>query len=372
MARVVAFPNRHLIRAFLHKSSFRITPAAATYPTHSPLTPLFPVLKTRSMSSTPAATSDGQTRDEAGSILKWASKDGEFRRQVSSFRDAVSTEPGAKFPAEKGRYHLYVSLACPWAHRTLIVRALKGLDDVIGVSCVHYLLEAKGWRFDLPGESTAGVDVDPVQKAQYLRELYFKAEPNYEGRFTVPVLWDTKTSTIVNNESSEIIRMLNTAFDEWSTAKDTTFYPPQLANEIDAINEWIYNQINNGVYKCGFATSQSAYDAAYTPLFEGLDRVEKILAKQTYLVGDQLTEADIRLFTTMIRFDPVYHTHFKCNRGTVANDYPNILKWMKMIYHLPRVKETVNMEHIKKHYYMSHKQINPFGIVPLYDGPNLD
>ncbi|KAJ3008274.1 S-glutathionyl-(chloro)hydroquinone reductase [Thoreauomyces humboldtii] len=307
-----------------------------------------------------------------GEIFKWASKDGEFRRQVSSFRDNVSTDPSAQFVAEKGRYHLYVSWACPWAHRALIVRALKGLEDVISVSAVHYLLEDKGWRFDYEGEKTPGVIPDTVNNAVYLREIYFKANPHYEGRFTVPVLWDKKTSTIVNNESSEIIRNLNTAFDEWSSNPGTTYYPPTLASEIDGLNGWIYDDINNGVYKTGFATSQTAYENNYRTLFASLARVEKHLEDgRTWLTGDTMTEADIRLWTTIVRFDPVYHTHFKCNGGTIAHDYPRLLNWTRRFYQLPKIKETVNMDHIKNHYYMSHIQINPTRVVPAWNGPDL-
>ncbi|TPX56871.1 glutathione transferase [Spizellomyces sp. 'palustris'] len=313
-----------------------------------------------------------QDNKDLAPIFKWASNDGEFRRQDSSFRGVVSTEPNATFRAEPGRYHLYISWACPWAHRTVIVRALKGLEDVIGLSVVHYLLGDGGWRFDLPGEKTPGVIPDTVNGAQYLRELYFKADPQYSGRYTVPVLWDKKHGTIVNNESSEIIRILNTAFDEWSTAPGETYYPKDLASQIDEVNSWVYDQINNGVYKAGFATSQTAYESNYAKVFDGLARVESLLANRKWLVGDRFTEADIRLWTTIVRFDPVYHTHFKCNGGTITHDYPNILRWARQVYQAPKIKETVNMTHIKRHYYMSHIQINPYRIVPDWDGPDLD
>ncbi|KAJ3170974.1 S-glutathionyl-(chloro)hydroquinone reductase [Geranomyces variabilis] len=305
------------------------------------------------------------------SVLKWASKDGSFRRQVSSFRDFISTDPSARFVAEPGRYHLYVSWACPWAHRAVIVRALKGLEDVIGLSAVHFLLQDKGWRFDHKGETTPGVIPDTVNNALYLSEIYYKANPQYEGRFTVPVLWDKQEQTIVNNESSEVIRMLNTSFDQWSSAPHITYYPDNLVKEIDSLNEWIYDEINNGVYKAGFATSQEAYETNYEKVFSGLAKVEKILSNKKWLCGDTLTEADVRLWTTIVRFDPVYHTHFKCSGGTIAHDYPNILRWTRQFYALPKIAETVNMSHIKQHYYRSHIQINPTAIVPVWDGPDL-
>ncbi|KAF9340265.1 S-glutathionyl-(chloro)hydroquinone reductase [Linnemannia elongata] len=289
------------------------------------------------------------TKDQPA-ILKWANETGEFKRQVSSFRDVISDEPGSKFVPEAGRYHLYISYACPWAHRTLLVRALKGLEDIISLDVVHWHMQEKGWPFKDGYE-------DSLYGAKFIREIYFKAQPDYAGRFTVPVLWDKKTQTIVNNESSEIIRMLNTAFD--------------TLTEIDAINEWIYDTVNNGVYKSGFATTQTAYENNVYPLFKSLDRIEDILSKADYLVGNTLTEADLRLWTTIVRFDPVYHGHFKCNIKGIEKDYPNILKWTRRIYQMPKVAETVNMEHIKKHYYQSHLQINPTGVVPAGNGPNL-
>ncbi|KAG0316669.1 S-glutathionyl-(chloro)hydroquinone reductase [Linnemannia gamsii] len=300
------------------------------------------------------------------SILKWANdKTGEFKRQVSSFRDVISDEPGSKFVPEAGRYHLYISYACPWAHRTLLVRALKGLEDIISLDVVHWHMQEKGWPFKDGYE-------DSLYGAKFIREIYFKAQPDYAGRFTVPVLWDKKTETIVNNESSEIIRMLNTAFDKLVPSKaGINYYPQALRPEIDAINEWIYDTVNNGVYKSGFATTQTAYENNVYPLFQSLDRIEEILSKSNYLVGNTLTEADLRLWTTIVRFDPVYHGHFKCNIKGIEKDYPHILKWTRRIYQLPKVAETVNMEHIKKHYYQSHLQINPTGVVPVGNGPNL-
>ncbi len=288
---------------------------------------------------------------------------GEFKRQDSKFRNWLTAdgsegpngEPG--FKAEQGRYHLYVSLACPWAHRTLIFRALKGLDAYIDVTVVEPLMLENGWEVK-----------DPLYGFDYMYELYLKADRSYEGRVTVPVLWDKQTETIVSNESADIIRMLNESFNHL-TEDDQDFYPEAKREEIDAINERVYETINNGVYRAGFATSQEAYEKAYQKLFESLDWVEAILKKQRYLVGDAITEADWRLFTTLIRFDAVYYGHFKTNRQRIA-DYPAISKYVRELYNVPGVKETVNFEHIKGHYYGSHKTINPTGIIPA--GPNLD
>ncbi|KAG0212170.1 S-glutathionyl-(chloro)hydroquinone reductase [Mortierella sp. GBA30] len=277
--------------------------------------------------------------------LKLADADGEFRRQVSSFRDWVKDDPEARFPAEKNRYHLYVSYGCPWAHRTLVVRALKGLEDIISVDQVHWYLDERGWQFKDGFE-------DSLFGSKFLSEIYRKAEPSYNARFTVPVLWDKKTGTIVNNESSDIIRMFNTAFDRFVPEKaGINYYPDHLKAEIDSVNEWIYDTVNNGVYKCGFATAQEAYDNHVYPLFKSLDKIEDMLSKADYLVGNTLTEADIRLWTTIVRFDPAYHGHFKCNIKGIEKDYPNILRWARRIYQLPKVGETVNMDIIKKGYY---------------------
>ncbi|KAI8375581.1 extracellular matrix protein 4 [Blakeslea trispora] len=313
------------------------------------------------------------SNNNKSNILNWASKDGEFRRQQSVFRDCIEANPNAKFAAEPDRYHLYISWACPWAHRTAIVRKLKGLDKLIGMSVVDFLMLDKGWKFS-SSEECPGAIPDTVNNAQYIRELYFKVNPDYEGRFTVPVLWDKKLQTIVNNESSEIIRMFNTAFNEFLDEEHAKidYYPQNLRQEIDQNNEWIYDTINNGVYKSGFATAQAAYEKNVTALFESLDRVEKMLEGKKYLVQDTFTEADIRLFTTIVRFDPVYFGHFKCNIKSIGYDYPNILKWTRRIYQKPGVKETVNMRHIKAHYYMSHRQINPTQVVPVGNGPDLD
>jgi len=250
------------------------------------------------------------------------------------------------------------------------VRALKNLDSVIGLSVVDYLLGAKGWKFST-AEETPGSIPDTVNGFNYLSELYFKADPEYSGRYTVPVLWDKKLQTIVNNESSEIIRMFNAEFDDFTepSTRGVTYYPKELRKEIDELNTWIYDTVNNGVYKSGFATTQQSYERNCKALFESLDRIERILSDNEYLVGSRFTEADIRLFTTIVRFEPVYHGHFKCNIRSIGTDYPSILRWLRQVYQIPKIGDTVNLDHIKKHYYMSHKQINPTGIVPLGTGP---
>ncbi|PZQ55907.1 MAG: glutathione-dependent reductase [Novosphingobium pentaromativorans] len=287
---------------------------------------------------------------------------GRFIRKDSAFRDWLG--PEGQFPAEAGRYHLYVSLACPWAHRTLIVRALKGLEALVSVSVVNWLMLEKGWTFD----PAPGVIADPINHARYLHEVYTAADPTYSGRVTVPVLWDRKTGRIVNNESSEIIRMFNRTFDDLG-ARPGDFYPEPLREEIDAVNARVYDTVNNGVYKAGFATSQEAYEEAVGPLFDSLDWLEERLSRSRYLVGDTLTEADIRLFTTLVRFDAVYVGHFKCNLRRIF-DYPNLQGFLRDIYQTPGLAETVNFQHIKGHYYQSHRTINPTGIVP--SGPILD
>jgi putative glutathione S-transferase len=295
---------------------------------------------------------------------------GRFVRQDSQFRNWISADGKAGktgrsgFKAEAGRYHLYVSLACPWAHRTLIFRTLKGLETLIGLSVVHWYMGEQGWTF-ADGE---GVIPDPIHYAQYLHQIYTQADRTYTGRVTVPVLWDKKTQTIVNNESAEIIRIFNTAFDGLG-AKTGDYYPPDLQAEIDILNDRIYNTVNNGVYKAGFATTQTAYEEALLPLFETLDWLEERLTHQTYLLGDRLTEADWRLFTTLVRFDAVYVGHFKCNLKRIV-DYPQIWNYLRRLYQMPQIADTVNFRHIKGHYYESHKTINPTGIVPL--GPVID
>lgn len=275
---------------------------------------------------------------------------GKFKRQESQFRNWISDDKDSPFPAEKGRYRLYVSLACPWAHRTLIFRKLKGLEDHIDVVVVDPIMADKGW-------------VLPDGKPLYT--LYQSVDDKITTRVTVPVLWDKKTETIVSNESAEIIRMLNSAFGE----RGTDYYPEALRGKIDEINEFVYGNINNGVYKTGFATTQAAYEEAYESLFDALDRVEDILSENRYLTGDHITEPDWRLFTTLVRFDAVYVGHFKCNKKRIV-DYPNLWGYLRELYQVDGVAETVNMDHIKTHYYASHKTINPTGIVPV--GPELD
>lgn len=298
------------------------------------------------------------------------STNGRFVRKAPQFRNWVTADgaagPSGKggFKAEPGRYHLYVSLACPWAHRTLIVRALKGLEKMISVSVVHWYMAENGWTFDV-GDS---VVPDTVNGAQFLHQVYTKAKPDYSGRVTVPVLWDRQTKTIVSNESPEIIRMFNAAFDEVGAVQGD-YYPENLRSEIDALNDRIYTTVNNGVYRCGFATTQAAYEEAITPLFDTLDWLEDILSRKRYLTGGQITEADWRLFTTLIRFDPVYVGHFKCNIRRIA-DYPNLSNYLRDLYQQPGIARTVNMEHIKRHYYESHTSINPSRVVPK--GPDID
>ena len=310
---------------------------------------------------------DGEWHDQWYDTKKTG---GAFERSAAAFRNWVTPDgaPGPSgeggFEAEPGRYHLYVSLACPWAHRTLILRGLKGLEDAISVSVVNPFMEHEGWTF-APGD---GVIPDP-QGASRLYEVYQRAKPDYTGRVTVPVLWDLEAKRAVSNESSEIIRMLNTAFDAVGADASLDFYPEPLRNEIDAVNAPIYETVNNGVYKAGFATTQAAYEAAVIPLFETLDRLDARLADTRYLVGNRLTEADWRLFTTLVRFDPVYVGHFKCNIRRIA-DYPALSGYLRDLYQVPSVAETTDMTHIKRHYYESHETINPTRIVPV--GPMLD
>jgi len=283
-----------------------------------------------------------------------ASSGGRFVRQDSRFRTWLGQ--GGDYSPEAGRYHLYVSWACPWAHRTLIYRALKGLKDVIGVTVVDPLMLSNGW--------VIAPDADPVNHAQFLWQVYAKADPNYVGRATVPVLWDRRRETIVNNESGEIIRM----FDAWPGARGPLFRPPQLASDIDALNAEIYPAVNNGVYRAGFATTQAPYEEAYQDLFAMLDRLERRLSERSFLLGEQVTEADWRLFTTLLRFDPVYHGHFKCNRNRLV-DFPELWDYTRTLYQVPGVAETVHFDHIKTHYYGSHRTINPTGVVAA--GPRV-
>ncbi|MEM7561535.1 MAG: glutathione S-transferase family protein [Pseudomonadota bacterium] len=306
-------------------------------------------------------------------VDKWydtKSTGGRYVRRDSAFRNWVTKDgsPGPSgdggFRAEPDRYHLYVSLACPWAHRALIFRRLKGLESMISLSVVHWLMGENGWTF----QSGEGVVQDSINNAQYLHQVYTASDTRYSGRVTVPVLWDKETHQIVSNESSEIIRMMNSAFDSVG-ALEGDYYPENLRAEIDLINERVYQTVNNGVYRCGFATSQNAYEEAITPLFETLGWLEQRLSQQNYLVDDTMTEADWRLFTTLIRFDSVYVGHFKCNIRCIE-DYKNLSAYVRKLYRHSGVSETVDMTHIKRHYYGSHTTINPSGIVPL--GPDID
>jgi len=295
---------------------------------------------------------------------------GRFIREEAQFRNWVTADGSAGptghggYKAEPGRYHLYVSLACPWASRALIFRHLKGLEEMISLSVVHWHMADNGWTFE-PAE---GVIADPIINARYLHQVYTAAEPGYSGRVTVPLLWDRQTTSIVSNESADIIRMFNSAFDNIG-ALAGDYYPELLHTEIDAINARIYTTLNNGVYRAGFATTQAAYEEAIVPLFATLDWLEALLSKRRYLLGEALTEADWRLFTTLIRFDPVYAGHFKCNLRRLA-DYPRLWAYTRKLYQYKGVAETVNMQHIKRHYYISHRNINPSGIVPV--GPLQD
>ncbi|MFC7222292.1 glutathione S-transferase family protein [Halalkalicoccus sp. GCM10025322] len=322
---------------------------------------------------------DGEWRTDA---YESTNDEGAFERQESTFRDWIGEAPPAdegesgrgpreedesdeEFPAEAGRYHLYVSYACPWAHRTLIARSLKGLEDTISVSVVDPYRDEDGWMFTPEKE---GCTVDHVHGADYLRELYVRADPDATCRVTVPVLWDTERDTIVNNESSEVLRMLDTAFEEYAT-RDVDLYPEGYREEVDSIIDAIYEPINNGVYRAGFARSQEAYDEAIDDLFSALDRWDSVLEDQRYLAGDRLTEADVCMFTTLIRFDQVYHTHFMCNVRAI-HEYENLWPYLRDLYQTPGVAETVDMGHIKEHYYTTHPDVNPSRIVAR--GPDLD
>jgi len=295
---------------------------------------------------------------------------GRFVRTESQFRSWVTPDGSAGpsgsagFRAEPGRYHLYVGFACPWAHRTLILRKLKGLEALIGISAVSSFMGEQGWTF-APGPETIPDSVNGVER---IYELYTLADAHYSGRATIPILWDKKQRTIVSNESAEIVRMLNSAFDQVG-ANGNDYYPRELRAEIDELNAFIYPSLNNGVYRAGFATTQEAYEEAATAVFAALDTLEARLATRRYLTGKRLTEADIRLFTTLIRFDPVYHGHFKCNLRRVV-DYPNLWGFVRDLYQLPGIAETVHIDVIKRHYYRSHPTVNPSRIVPI--GPALD
>jgi glutathionyl-hydroquinone reductase len=307
--------------------------------------------------------------DSAGKEFGSRSTNGHFIRKATAFHNYITADgspgPSGKggFPAERGRYHLYVSLACPWAHRTLIFRKLKKLEDVISVSITVPLFGKKGWEFG----TEPGATLDTVNGEPTIADIYVLGDPHYTGRASVPVLWDKQQRIVVNNESSEIIRMLNSAFDAFTDVR-TDYYPADLRKEIDAINDIIYPTVNNGVYRSGFSTTQAAYEEAAWALFATLDKLEERLSRQRFLVGPQ-TEADWRLFTTLVRFDAVYYSHFKCNLRRII-DYPNLSNYLRDLYQVPGVAETVNLDHIKRHYYGSHRHVNPTGIVPI--GPLLD
>lgn len=319
--------------------------------------------------------------DKGSKITDWADKKtGDFKRQNSQFRNHISKKPGAEFPPEKDRYHLYVSYACPWAHRTLIVRKLKGLEEYFPFTCVHWHMQEKGWRFAKEDEHVPGENVtpDPLNPSNtHLRDIYFSVDKDYGGRFTVPTLYDKKKKTIVSNESSEIIRMMYTEFDDVLPEKfaKIDLFPTKLQQEIEATNDWTYNDINNGVYKSGFASTQDAYERAVEPLFKSLDRVEKHLSSSEsgpYYYGENITEADVRLFTTIVRFDPVYVQHFKCNIRDIRSGYPALHKWLRKLYwDVPAFHDTTQFEHIKKHYTKSHSQINQFSITPVGPVPDI-
>jgi putative glutathione S-transferase len=287
---------------------------------------------------------------------------GAFVRQQSVFRQRVSADGSSTFPAEPGRYHLYVSLACPWASRAIIFRKLKGLEAVIGLTVVDPVRDERGWRF-------TGEEPDPINGFEYLAEAYRLSDPGFDGRVTVPLLWDRQGNCAVNNESSEIIRMLNSEFDEWAGDAALDLYPEDLRDEVDRINERVYRSINNGVYRCGFASTQWAYEEAFIDLFEALDWADDLLDERRYLTGDRITEADWRLFVTLVRFDAVYVGHFKCNQRRIA-DYRNLSGYLRELYQHPGIRETVDFDHIKRHYYVTHPGINPTQVVPM--GPVLD
>jgi len=311
-------------------------------------------------------TNGNSKKDSGNTWNRQVDGEGEFIRKPTTFHAWIRADGSTEFRPEPGRYHLYVSYACPWAHRTLIVRKLKGLEQAITFDVVDPFLPSEGWTFE---KNVAGATDDSVNGFRLLREVYLKSRPDFRGTITVPVLFDKKTGVIVNNESSEIIRMLNGEFQDLADRPELDLYPESLRERVDSLNDWIYPQINNGVYQAGFAQKQTAYDRAVNGLFDALDRVEGILGKSRYLCGEDLTEADVRLFTTLVRFDAVYVTHFKCNVRRIV-DYPNLWRYTRDIYQIPGVAETVNMEHIKRHYYGSHATINPTGVVPV--GPAID
>ena len=311
---------------------------------------------------------DGVWRDDSHDVKRM--QGGHFVRPQTRYRNWITPDGSAGptgeggFPAARGRYHLYVALSCPWAHRTIIFRRLKQLEDVVSMSVVEPIQGEQGWQFG----TYPGATPDTVNHKTSLAEVYLIADPRFSGRVTVPALWDKERATIVNNESSEIIRMFNGAFGRFTNER-TDYYPAQLREEIDRVNAFVYENINNGVYRAGFATSQEAYEEAFRALFAALDDIEQRLARQRYLVGPEITEADWRLFTTLVRFDAVYYGHFKCNLRRIV-DYPNLSNYLRDLYQQPGIAGTVNMDHIKRHYYGSQRNVNPTGIVPL--GPRLD
>lgn len=313
------------------------------------------------MATTPSTGAQGSWND--------TNTKGAFVRKDAQFRNWITADGSSEFKAEANRYHLYISLACPWAHRTYIVRKMKGLEDVIGLSIVNWFLGEKSWTFT-EGTDEAGVDTtDSINHFTTVKQLYLSANPEYNGRTTVPVLWDKEKKTIVSNESSEIIRMLNSEFNQFAKNPKLDLYPENLRKEINEVNDFVYPNINNGVYKCGFATTQAAYEEAFEDLFNALEKIEERLSKSRYLIGNTLTEADVRLFTTLVRFDPVYVGHFKCNKKQIR-EFPAIYGFLKDLYQNPGITSTVNFHHIKYHYYGSHKSINPTGVVPK--GPIID
>ncbi|KAJ4732281.1 Glutathione S-transferase family protein [Rhynchospora pubera] len=335
-----------------------------------------PVSASRLVFSCSFSSSSSSSIKMARSALDEMTTSGAFNRTPSTFRNLISKDKASQFPAESGRYHLYISYACPWASRCLSFLKLKGLDSAISYTSVKPIWERTkegedhfGWVFSTPGTEEPAADPDPLNGARTARELYEIASSAYTGKYTVPVLWDKKLKTIVNNESAEIIQMFNTEFNDLAEKPDLDLYPVHLRPAIDEVNEWVYDSINNGVYKCGFAKKQGPYDEAVEKLYQALDKCEEILSKQRYICGDTLTEADIRLFVTLIRFDEVYAVHFKCNKK-LLREYPNLYNYTKDIYQIPGMSSTVNMDHIKKHYYGNHPSINPFGIIPA--GPNID
>ncbi|KAK4191978.1 putative glutathione transferase omega [Podospora australis] len=357
-------------------SYFRIIPSASSrYLTTTTTTKM-------AAQDTPSGSSGTNLISKITDWVKPGDTSGEFKRQQSSFRSTISSSPNSEFPPEAGRYHLYISYACPWANRTLIARKLKGLEEIISFSAVHWHMGDKGWRFPTPSDTDAeGENVTPSPIPQHssfshLSQVYFQVSSNYSGRFTVPVLFDKKSQKIVNNESSEILRMLNTEFNSLLPPQfaSVDLYPADLRQEIDEANEWQYDQINNGVYKSGFATTQEAYERNVLTLFKALDRAEKHLAEGQgpYWFGERLTEVDIRLFVTIIRFDPVYVQHFKCNLRDIRSGYPALHKWMQNLYwNIPAFEETTNFLHIKNHYTKSHTNINPLSITPLGPSPDI-